>query len=86
MTGLESVEELPVVREYLFATQQGIGNLMPGWQGWDRPHLIRYGDRRGYKRAGGIVPTSPETLLDRARRWKKWATFASRRLPRRAIG
>lgn len=64
MTGLESVTGLPVVQVYLAEKNLKAGELMPGWEGWDKPHLMNM-------RHGGIVPTSPEMLLEDATAWAK---------------
>lgn len=63
MTGLEKVCENPVVAQYLLEKQLKPGELLPGWPGWDTPHLQN-------QISGGIVPTSPERLLDAATDWK----------------
>lgn len=63
MTGLETVQDDPIVSEYLGVTGRSVCQLMPDWPGWDRPHIM--------ERHGGIIPTTPEILIEDARRWKK---------------
>lgn len=63
VTGLESVLSLPVVQEYLAAKQLRAETLLPGWKGWDTPHLLDM-------RRGAIKPTSPDMLREDAEKWK----------------
>ena len=62
-TGMESVEDRPEVKEYLAEHGLRIQSQMPGWPGWDKPHLMT--------NDGGILPTSPQRLMQDVQRWQE---------------
>lgn len=63
MTGLEAIQDQPEVREYLLAHGLRVQSLIPGWEGWDTPHMMSHD--------GAIIPTSPAYLMHDVRRWKE---------------
>lgn len=72
MTGLEPYQryvDRKDVQEFLGATLQRLGELMPGWPGWDTPHLLNY-------RTGAITPTCIEMLLEDAEEWARTGTIS----------
>lgn len=75
MTGLEDVLKDDRVQRYLAAKQLRAQTLMPGWKGWDTPHLMRYP-------TGGIIPTSPELLLEDAIKWTRAKPETDLKCPR----
>lgn len=76
MTGLETVQDRPEVKQYLGSTQQVLGHLMPGWGSWERPHII--------KRNGGILPIWEGRLLYKSERFcrlMRWIDSLPRKKP-----